>query len=62
MAANTHQPYQKIVLVPRGDAIESSFLLVASGPTITSISLSQGAIMSQWPPPTTGDEVDPPSW
>jgi hypothetical protein len=49
MAAKTHQPYQKIVLVPRGDAIESSFLLAASGSTLTSISLRQGSIVSQWP-------------
>jgi hypothetical protein len=54
-----HQPYQKIVLVPRGDAVESSFLLVASGATLNSISLRQGSIVSQWPMAILSKAVGP---
>jgi hypothetical protein len=60
MASSKRQPYQKLVLVPRGGAIDSSFLLVASGPTLSSISLSDGTVVSQWPA-DIGDEADTPA-
>jgi hypothetical protein len=50
-----YQPYQKIALIPRGNAIESSFLLVASGETLSNISLKEGFILSGWPDGTVSN-------
>jgi hypothetical protein len=56
MTANTNQPYQKLALVPRGDTLATSFLLAASGPTLISIHLRRGTVVSAW---SSACAVDP---